>query len=82
MYQRIGEKISVVGIYTSSTFQVKKFQWQQREFRVEKVNEVHDFRDGMMRKRRFSLLTDGNVYLIEFNRDTEVWTLEQIWMEG
>jgi hypothetical protein len=83
MYQTIGEKINVVGIYTPGRFSPKKFQWQQRTFVIDQVCAVHDFKDGTVRKRRFSVQTkgNGNVYLLEFNRDLETWTLEQLWVE-
>lgn len=81
MYQIIGEKVSVIGVYTPGKFQPKKFQWRQQVFPIQKVHSVHDFKDGARRKRRFSVFAQGNIYLLEFDREIETWTLEQIWVE-
>jgi hypothetical protein len=81
MYQIIGEKVNVAGIYTQGKFQPKKFQWRNQEFVIHVQHTVHDFKDGTVRKRRFSVTARNNVFLLEFNRDTELWTLEQIWIE-
>jgi hypothetical protein len=82
MYQTIGESISVAGVYTNGKFKPRKFQWRGGTFLIDSSCSVHDFRDGMVRKRRFSVMAKGNVYLLEFNRDTEAWKLEQVWVEN
>jgi hypothetical protein len=82
MYQRIDETIIVAGVYRPGKFIPKRFQWKQHTFDITTINTSHDFRDGNVRKRQFSVSVGENVYLIEFNRDQETWTLEQLWVEG
>lgn len=81
MYQKISETVAVAGVYSASKFSPKKFQWRGRSFVISAVHSVHDFRDGTVKKRRFSVMAEKNLYLLEFNRDTETWLLEQIWVE-
>jgi hypothetical protein len=81
MYQTIAEPIAVAGVYAHGHFQPKKFQWRQRTFVISEVTSAHDFKDGSVRKRRFSALADKNLYLLEFNLTQETWQLEQIWVE-
>ncbi len=81
MYQRIGEDISIIGIYQKGRFIPKKMQWQAKTFAIEQICSVHDFKDGAVRKRRFSIMSGTNIYLIEFDRDRETWLLEQVWVE-
>ena len=82
MYHTIGEKITVAGVYTSGRFKPRKFQWRQQLFTITSSCSVHDFRDGTVRKRRFSVMANGLLFLLEFNRDTENWVLEQMWIEA
>lgn len=81
MYQTIGEDISIIGIYKSGHFLPKKMQWRTNIFEIDQICSVHDFKDGAVRKRRFSMMSKHNLYLIEFNRDRETWSLEQVWVE-
>ena len=81
MYQRIGEAVSVAGVYRAGHFVPKKFKWRQRVLPIQAVHSVHDFKDGAVRKRRFSVSARNTVFLLEFNRDLETWFLDQLWVE-
>lgn len=81
MYQRIGEDISVIGIYDKSRFTPKKLQWRYNTLVINQICSVHDFKDGAVKKRRFSVMSGTTLYLIEFDRDREKWSLEQVWVE-
>ena len=86
MYQTIGEEnqgepISVIGVYTPGHFFPKKIKWREKTLLINQICSAHDFKDGGVKKRRFSLMSEGTVYLIEFNRDLETWHLQQIWVE-
>jgi hypothetical protein len=82
MYQIIGEEIAVIGLYKSGQFRPKKFHWRQKTFLISEITAVHDFRDGTVQKRRFSVMSEQTLYLLEFNRQREAWSVEQIWVEG
>jgi len=81
MYQIIGEEILVAGVYTRGHFQPKKFQWRQKTLLITEITSVHDFKDGTVLKRRFSVMANNTLYLLEFNRTSEAWRIEQIWVE-
>jgi len=81
MYQTIGEDISIIGIYQKGRFTPKKMQWHSNTLAINQICSVHDFKDGAVRKRRFSVMSGTTLYLIEFDRDLEKWTLEQVWVE-
>jgi len=80
MYHTIHEQISVAGIYEHGRFRPMKFRWQKHLYQIEETCSVHDFRDGSIPKRRFSVTVAGTVYLLEFDRHREVWFLEQVWL--
>lgn len=81
MYEEINEDISVIGIYQNHRFLPKKFKWQDRIFRIDEVTLTNDVRDGNIKKRLYSVLSGGNVYRLEFNRESEQWQLLAIWVD-
>lgn len=82
MYQTITETISVSGVFENGSFAPKKFNWNKRSYSIEEVTSIHELRDGGVIKRRYAVLSSGNLYLLEYNRREETWILEQVWMEG
>lgn len=81
MYQTIGETISVIGVYAGQAFSPKKFLWKGREYRVDHITFITDIRDGTTRKRRYSVTSGSQAYRLLFNRDSETWKLEELWVE-
>jgi hypothetical protein len=81
MYQIIGEKVAVLGIYDQGRFTPHKFKWRAQTFLISELCSRHNFKDGGVRKQRFSVKAKGTVFLLEFNQDIETWNLEQIWVE-
>jgi len=81
MYQTINETISIAGVYSRSKFSPKKFKWNNKEFPIKEITLTSDTRDGTIKKRFYSVLSNGNLYRIEFNRESESWTLNEIWVE-
>lgn len=81
MYQSIRERIDVAGVYKNSKFLPRKFRWQAREYQISEVTLTADTKDGGVQKRHFSVMSEGNVYRLCFNRDNESWTLEEVWVD-
>ena len=81
MYQKIGEDIGVLGIYQKAKFILKKFEWRGRDYLIEKITLISDIKDGQVRKRLYSVACGPNLYRLEFNRESEKWTLEEVWCE-
>lgn len=93
MYQTIGEAISVLGVFGKSSptqnstdrgagFTPKKFKWNNQTYLIDQITSIHDLSDGGVKKRRYSVVSGANLYLLEYNRTEETWKLEQIWHEG
>lgn len=80
-YQTIHEKISVVGVYQHSHFTPKKFRWGQRVLRIDQITLQSDVKDGGIRQRFISVMVGQEVYRLCFNRETEEWWVEEIWIE-
>ena len=81
MFQTIGEKIAVAGVYRGGTFTPKKFLWQTRTYSIDVITLVSDTRDGAVRRRIYSVLCGKTLYRLSFNRETESWMLEELWVE-
>ncbi|HSW90002.1 MAG TPA: hypothetical protein VLH19_03980 [Patescibacteria group bacterium] len=80
-FQTIGEKVIVAGVYTGAKFYPKKFLWQKQTYLIEKITLVTDMHEGQTKKRMYSVTVGSNLYRLVFNRDSEVWVLEEVWSE-
>jgi hypothetical protein len=81
MYQTVNENISVLGVYSSQVFIPKKFKWKDKIFPIKEITLLNNVRDGVIRKRLYSVLSGVNLYRIEFNRDSENWKILEVWCE-
>jgi hypothetical protein len=81
MYQTINENIAVVGSYANSQFIPKKFKWNNNIFPIKEITLINDSRDGVIKKRLYSVISGINLYRLEFNRESEKWRILEIWVE-
>ena len=81
MFQRIDEKVDIIGLYTKGHFLPKKMKWNGRVFPIDKITLVTEVRDGEVKKRLYSFVSGKDLYRLLFNRETEMWVLEEIWVE-
>jgi len=81
MYQTINEDVSVLGVYQNSLFVPKKFKWKEKIFPVQEITLFNNVRDGSIKKRLYSIVSGGNVYRLEFNRESEKWHILEVWVE-
>ncbi len=81
VYQTIGEKIRVAGVFEGRGFAPKKFEWQSKVYPIQEVTLVNEVKDGGVRQRYYSVMSRGNLYRLIFNREDESWLLDQIWCE-
>lgn len=81
MFQTIGEKVAVAGVYSRGAFLPKKIQWGERILVIAEITLITDIKDGLVKKRMYSLLSGKELYRLIFNRDTETWVLEEVWVE-
>lgn len=82
MYQTIHELVEVIGLFRRGKFRPKKFKWQGKVYGVDEVTLMVDTKDGGVRQRIYAVVSEGNVYRLLYNRESEAWWLEEIWMEG
>lgn len=82
MYLTIHEQIEVAGVFSHGKFVPKKFRWRSRELTIEGITYTGDFKDGGVRSRQYSVLVEGTLHRLLYNRDTEHWSLEEVWHEG
>ena len=80
-YQTIHEKISIVGVYANGHFIPKKFRWGERVLRIDQITLQSDVKDGGIRQRFISVMVNNEVYRLCFNRETEDWWVEEVWVE-
>lgn len=81
MFTSINEAIEVVGIFTKGKFIPKKFKWQQRIIPITQITLTSDIKDAGIKKRLYSVLNQQTLYRLEFNRESEHWTLLEVWSE-
>ncbi len=81
MFTKINEKIAVVGTYNDSTFIPKKFLWRSRILKIDELTFVTDSSNGGIKNRTYSVVSAGNIYRLLFNRDSEEWTIAEVFCE-
>lgn len=81
MYQTIHETIEVAAVFQHGKCTPKKFKWQGRILEVNKITLQSDAKDGGVKKRFYSIVSGANVYRLEYNRESEQWTLLEIWVD-
>jgi hypothetical protein len=82
MYQTISETITVAGVFKNSSFVPRKFKWNNKIYAIDEITSTHELQDGGVKKKRYAVISKGNLYLLEYHRQDEAWKLIQIWYEG
>ncbi len=81
MYQTVNEEIEVAGVYSHSRFIPKKFKWNNKIFPIKEITLSNSVKDGLIKRRLYSVLSGVNLYRIEFNRESEQWKILEVWCE-
>ena len=68
-------------MYKQTAFIPKKIKWGERILLIQEITLVSEIRDGKVKKRLYSVLCGKDLYRLLFDRETEIWTLEEIWVE-
>lgn len=77
----INERIEVAGVYAQGRFFPKKFKWKNQIFKIDQVTLVSELKDGLTKKRLYSVQSGPNVYRLIFDREGETWSLSEVWYE-
>lgn len=81
MFTSLHDRIQVIGTFTLKGFVPKKFQWQNKIYRITRVTLVSDVKDGGVRQRWYSVESGGNVYRLLHNRDADEWWVEAVYVD-
>ncbi len=81
MFQTINERVDIIGSYSRGPFAPKKMRWRGKIYPIEQVTLISDIRDGDVKKRLYSWTSGKELYRLTFHRETEIWILEEIWVE-
>jgi hypothetical protein len=82
MYQTIDETIEVVGIYRKPGFEPVKFKWQSKVYAIDEITFKAAVKDGGVRGWTYSVVSQGTLFRLYFNREDEHWKLKETWIEG
>lgn len=82
MLTAINEPISVIGIYKNNHFTPKKFQWRDKIIPVTQITFITDDKNGVIKIRIYSILHNNTLYRLEFNRESEIWLLREMYQES
>jgi hypothetical protein len=82
VYQLINEPIAVVGIFDLGRFTPRRFKWRQRVHEVNEITFVSDTKDGGVPYRWYSIVSGQEVYRLRHQRQSDVWTLWELWVEN
>jgi hypothetical protein len=81
MYRKIDEPIKVAGVYKHNTFHPFRFMWNDRQLKIDTITLISDVKDGMVKKRFYSVVVGKDVFRLLFNRESEQWTIDELWVE-
>lgn len=74
--------MDVAGVFSHSRYTPKKFMWKKRVHIVETITYVADIKNGQIPLRLYSVVSRGNVYRLEWNKNNDQWHLLEVWYEG
>lgn len=80
-YETINARIRVVADFKDGCITPYFFDWNRRRYKVDKVNLMHERKEGKVTNYLFSVSTSFGEFLIKYNRGTNNWWLEQVHLE-
>ena len=82
MLEKIDEPIEVSVNFQGQRVVPAFFKWRGRTYRVEKVNLVHQERDGQDRVFHFSVSDRANYFRLAFFTRDLSWRIRELFYEG
>lgn len=81
-YTQVQEPISVAMLFDENQHPaIESFQWDGRQYLVDKVEVVNRMHKGQDVVYMFSVATDSGAYKLRFNTSNLRWWLEEIYWE-
>ncbi len=78
---KTNEQIEIITIFTINGLQPFIFKWAGKKFKVEKVNLVHEQKQGDDKLVYFSVTSENNYFKLVFNTNSLKWFIEEIYHE-
>lgn len=82
MYERINEPIEVLVRFNGNKIIPEIFKWRKKIYKIEKVNMVHDEKDGNNKIYYFSVSDRINFFRLAFFTKNLHWRIEELYFEG
>jgi hypothetical protein len=80
MYQEVKEPIDVMMAFKSGKPEPLFFNWNNRQYKIDRVNLVHHERRGREKVYVFSVSDRANAFRLKFFTETLKWELEEVAM--
>lgn len=81
MYEKVGEKIEVLGIFKGGSVVPQLFKLKRKVIKINKVHLSYQKREGKFINYYYSAETERGVFKLKFNNETLVWEAEEVWTE-
>lgn len=81
MYEKIGEKVEVLGTFKGGSVVPQLFKLGRKVIKIKKVHLSYQEREGKFINYYFSAETERGVYKLKFNNGSLVWEVEEVWMD-
>jgi hypothetical protein len=82
MHEKINEPIEVSVKFSGKKVFPIFFKWQEKTYKIKKLNLVHKKRDGDDKIYYFSVSDDINFFRLAFSTRDMGWVLEELFYEG
>ncbi len=81
MIESLNESIDVIVKFKGEVITPEFFKWQNRTYKIEKLNMVHKKRDGNDMIYYFSVSDNANFFRLAFFTRDLSWKIEELWYE-
>ena len=83
IYEDVFEGIEVISLFRNGKMQPLKFKWNERVYRVVKVNGTWVCDEGINRLYHYSVMSEGpDCFEITFDQRNMSWELSRVCLEG
>jgi hypothetical protein len=79
-YEEIREKIKVLAIFNNGTLFPHIFEWNDKRYKIDKVNLSYQEREGASINYFFAIESGGLIAKLKYNDKSLLWNLEEIWV--
>ena len=81
MFEKLDEPIEVLVKFSGAKVSPSFFRWQNRTYKIEKINLVHKERDGNDKIYYFSVSDNANFFRLAFFTRDLSWRIQELFYE-